>query len=268
MNVIQIVADMTHLLAIMFLIIKIWKTKSCTGISGKSQILFALVCVTRYLDLFCYFVSYYNSILKVVFIVTSWLTVCLIYIKFRTTFNYSDDSFRVEILLIPVGGLALFVNHEFSVLEVLWTFSIYLEAVAIVPQLFMMMKTGKAETINLYYLFAFGLYRALYIVNWIYRYKHEGYWDLIAFTAGCVQTILFCQFFWLYHKKRYGHNYKLENYLHDLSLRELTSVSKWQDPVVLTKSFFPQDNVPLLPEAENEESQIELPEKVIIHSYV
>ncbi|KAI8794674.1 hypothetical protein BgiBS90_005050, partial [Biomphalaria glabrata] len=66
----------------------------------------------------------------------------------------------------------------------------------------------------------------------------------------------------------YGHNYKLENYLHDLSLRELTSVSKWQDPVVLTKSCFPQDNVPLLPEAENEESQIELPEKVIIHSYV
>jgi ER lumen protein retaining receptor len=46
----------------------------------------------------------------------------------------------VELLLIPVAALALLFNHEFSVMEVLWAFSIYLEAVAILPQLFMVSK--------------------------------------------------------------------------------------------------------------------------------
>lgn len=37
----------------------------CTGISGKSQILFALVFTTRYLDLFSNFISIYNTVMKV-----------------------------------------------------------------------------------------------------------------------------------------------------------------------------------------------------------
>ena len=77
-------------------------------------------------------------------------------------------------MLGPCVLLALVVNHEFSIMEILWTFSIYLESVAILPQLFMVSKTGEAESITSHYLFALGSYRALYIVNWIYRYYAEG----------------------------------------------------------------------------------------------
>jgi len=35
------------------------------GISGKSQVLFALVFTTRYLDLFTVFISPYNTVMKV-----------------------------------------------------------------------------------------------------------------------------------------------------------------------------------------------------------
>jgi len=91
-------------------------------------------------------------------------------------------------------------DHTFC-LQILWTFSIYLEAVAILPQLFMISKTGHAETITSHYLFALGSYRALYILNWIYRYNSEGFLDLIAVIAGCVQTILYCDFFYLYITK-------------------------------------------------------------------
>ena len=62
------------------------------------------------------------------------------YVKFRATYDSNHDTFRVELLLIPVAALSLLVNHEFSVMEVLWAFSIYLEAVAILPQLFMVSK--------------------------------------------------------------------------------------------------------------------------------
>ena len=95
-------------------------------------------------------------------------------------------------------------------LQILWTFSIYLEAVAILPQLFMISKTGEAESITSHYLFALGSYRALYILNWIYRFYFEGFFDLIAVVAGCVQTILYCDFFYLYITKG-GYNYHTVN---------------------------------------------------------
>lgn len=80
----------------------------------------------------------------------------------------------------------------------LWTFSIYLESVAIMPQLFMLSKTGEAETITAHYLFALGSYRALYILNWMYRYYVEEFFDPIAIVAGIVQTVLYADFFYLY----------------------------------------------------------------------
>ena len=72
---------------------------------------------------------------------------------------------------------------------------------AILPQLFMVSKTGEAESITSHYLFALGAYRALYILNWIYRYYIEGFYDLIAIIAGVIQTILYCDFFYLYITK-------------------------------------------------------------------
>lgn len=85
--------------------------------------------------------------------------------------------------------------------QILWTFSIYLESVAILPQLFMISKTGEAETITTHYLFFLGLYRALYLINWVWRFYFEGFFDMIAIVAGVVQTILYCDFFYLYVTK-------------------------------------------------------------------
>ncbi|KAH0511860.1 Delphilin [Microtus ochrogaster] len=201
MNIFRLTGDLSHLAAIVILLLKIWKTRSCAGISGKSQLLFALVFTTRYLDLFTSFISLYNTSMKLIYIACSYATVYLIYMKFKATYDGNHDTFRVEFLVVPVGGLSFLVNHDFSPLEILWTFSIYLESVAILPQLFMISKTGEAETITTHYLFFLGLYRALYLVNWIWRFYFEGFFDLIAVVAGVVQTILYCDFFYLYITK-------------------------------------------------------------------
>jgi len=170
MNIFRLTGDLAHLPAIVILLLKIWKSRSCSGISGKSQLLFALTYTTRYLDLFTNFVSVYNTTMKVFFIAASFATIYFMYVKFKATYDANHDTFRIEFLLIPVTILSLVLNHEFAVLEVLWTWSIYLESVAILPQLFMVSKTGEAESITSHYLFALGSYRALYILNWIYRY--------------------------------------------------------------------------------------------------
>ena len=88
------------------------------GLSGKSQILFALVFSTRYLDLVLIFLSVYNTVLKVIYLVCTYATVYLMLVKFKATYDSNHDTFRIEFLLIPVAGLACLVNHEFSVVEV------------------------------------------------------------------------------------------------------------------------------------------------------
>jgi len=170
MNIFRLAGDISHLLAIIILLLKIWSTRSCAGISGKSQLLFALTYTTRYLDLVTNYISLYNSSMKVIFLAASYATLYLMYLRFKATYDHNHDTFRIEFLLIPTVLLSLLINHDFAPLEILWTFSIYLEAVAILPQLFMVSKTGEAESITSHYLFALGSYRALYILNWVYRY--------------------------------------------------------------------------------------------------
>ncbi|XP_003705309.1 ER lumen protein-retaining receptor [Megachile rotundata] len=201
MNIFRLLGDSSHLLAIIILLLKIWKTRSCAGISGKSQILFAFVYTTRYLDLLTTYISSYNTFMKIIFIATSYATVFLMYVKFKATYDHNHDTFRIEFLILPTLVLALLINHEFTVVEILWTFSIYLESVAILPQLFMVSKTGEAESITSHYLFALGSYRGLYLLNWVYRYYAEYHYDLIAIVAGLVQTVLYCDFFYLYITK-------------------------------------------------------------------
>ncbi|KXN65980.1 ER lumen protein retaining receptor, partial [Conidiobolus coronatus NRRL 28638] len=48
MNTFQLIGDITHLLSIVILLLQINVTKSCAGISLKSQVLYFIVFATRY----------------------------------------------------------------------------------------------------------------------------------------------------------------------------------------------------------------------------
>ena len=92
MNIFRLFGDLSHLLAIVLLLLKIWKTRSCAGISGKSQILFLVVFVSRYLDLVTSFISLYNTVMKLFFIGSAAGTVYLMYHKFKVTLNYVNQT--------------------------------------------------------------------------------------------------------------------------------------------------------------------------------
>jgi len=201
MNLFRLLGDLSHLASIFILLHKIQVTRSCRGISFKTQALYVAVFVARYLDLFFRFVSLYNSAMKLFFIGSSVYILYLMKYKYRPTHDPSIDTFKVEYLVGPCVIFALIFNYKFIVSEILWSFSIWLEAVAILPQLFMLQRTGEAETITTHYLAALGAYRALYIPNWIYRYFAEGLVDPIAVTAGIVQTGLYLDFFYVYFTK-------------------------------------------------------------------
>eukprot|EP00958_Prasinococcus_capsulatus_P012066 scaffold1202_cov384-Prasinococcus_capsulatus_cf.AAC.10 len=171
---------MTHLASIVMLLLKIHATRSCAGISLKTQELYALVFMTRYLDLFFSFISVYNTVMKIVFLVTAFTIIW--YVDAHScgcrgsggarltlgsaTYDKDQDTFRYIFLVGPAFVLALLINHEFVLTEILWTFSIYLEAVAILPQLVLLQRTKNVDNLTGNYVFALGAYRALYLVNW------------------------------------------------------------------------------------------------------
>ncbi|KAI8877070.1 ER lumen protein retaining receptor [Backusella circina FSU 941] len=203
MNLFRLSADLTHLASIFILLSKIRSSRSCVGISLKSQILLCVVFVTRYLDIIYKYHSLYNTCMKIVFIGTSFYTIYLMKAKFKATYDQNLDTFRMEYLFLFAAVLSLVLCYEYTPVEILWSFSIWLESVAILPQLFMLQRTGEAETLTTHYIFALGAYRTLYIFNWIYRYYFEDDYkvDWIASIAGLLQTALYSDFFYIYYVK-------------------------------------------------------------------
>ncbi|KAL7105783.1 hypothetical protein ACP275_07G067100 [Erythranthe tilingii] len=212
MNIFRLAGDMTHLASVLVLLLKIHTIKSCAGISLKTQELYAIVFVTRYLDLVTDYISLYNTLMKLIFLGSSFSIVW--YIRrhkiVRRSYDKEHDSFRHYFLILPCLLLALLIHNKFTVKEVMWTFSLYLEAVAILPQLVLLQKTRNIDNLTGQYVFLLGGYRTLYILNWIYRYftePHFVHW--ITWISGLVQTLLYADFFYYYFQS-WKNNVKLE----------------------------------------------------------
>lgn len=160
----------------------------CAGVSLKTQELYAIVFATRYLDIFTDYISLYNTVMKVIFLGSSFSIVW--YIRHhkivRRSYDKDQDTFRHFFLVLPCLLLALVINEKFTFKEVLtwcmfkshfsyrscwcmywrffldmfhqimWTFSIYLEAVAILPQLVLLQRTRNIDNLTGQYVFFLG----------------------------------------------------------------------------------------------------------------
>jgi len=203
MNLFRMAGDLTHLLSFLVLLLKLYSCNSAAGISLKTQEMFLMVFVTRYLDLFTNYVSLYNTTMKVLYIALSGYIVHMIRNKepWSKTNDRSQDAFQhYKFAVAPCFLAACFLNEGFSPLEILWAFSIYLEALAIIPQLVVLQRYGSVDNLAGNYVFLLGAYRAFYIANWIYRAKTEPHYHthLITIISGVVQTALYVDFFYHY----------------------------------------------------------------------
>lgn len=131
----------------------------------------------------------------------------------KASYKKEEDSFRyLEFAVAPCALMALLVHSDFTIIEILWTFSIYLEALAIFPQLILIQRYSNVQNLTANYVFCLGAYRALYLVNWIDRYLTEDSYtsskmQWIVWISGIVQTGLYIDFFYYYiMSKYYGAN--------------------------------------------------------------
>eukprot|EP01038_Epipyxis_sp_PR26KG_P007856 gene7856-10664_t len=136
---------------------------------------------------------------------------------FKTNYEKSHDSFlHFKFAVLPCVIVAVITNYiqGFNIIELFWTFSIYLEALAIVPQLIILQRYREVENLTGHYVFLLGIYRALYILNWIYRSYHEEFYkhNWVVYFCGVVQTGLYIDFFYYYFISKYrGGRFSLPN---------------------------------------------------------
>jgi len=205
-NVFRLMGDFSHIAAFLFLLFRLHGAHSCAGISLRTQELYLAVFLCRYVDLFTNFISMYNTVMKILFIGTTLYIVYMMRITLKESCAPEPEGDKLCMGLIPFCAfLALVLNDHlvsdsyFACFQsFLWAFSIYLEAVAIVPQMTLLKRKKLVENITANYIVALGLYRGLYLVNWGYRFFVDPISStefVIKVAAGLVQTGLYVQFF-------------------------------------------------------------------------
>jgi len=202
-NVIQLVGDTLHLISFIIIIYKIYKDKSCKGVSAKTFEIYLLVFCTRYLDLFMYFISFYNTFMKLLFIGASIFILYLMHFKdpFKSTYDRKNEDSFPHIYLIPFAiVMTLLINKNYSLWGLVWSFSLWLESVAVFPQISIIAKTNGVFTYTAHYLAALGSYRFFYVLLWIYRYIKYGRILWVSIFSGILQVLLYADFFYLYIK--------------------------------------------------------------------
>lgn len=123
LNVFRFAGDLFHVVSILLLLLRLRVTKNANGISIKTQEIYLLVFVTRYLDLFTTFYSLYNTLMKILYLgTTSYIIYMVRYMEpFKTQYEISHDSFlHWKFAVAPCAVVALITNiyQGFNPIEV------------------------------------------------------------------------------------------------------------------------------------------------------
>ena len=136
MNIFRLSGDLFHVISIFVLLLRLRVTKNALGISMKTQELYLLVFVTRYLDLFTSYYGIYNTVMKILYI---FVTAYMIYMvkgtePFKSNYEAAHDSFlHWQFAVAPCVVLALVTTFYqtyaqdtgFSIMEVISSFRIF-----------------------------------------------------------------------------------------------------------------------------------------------
>ena len=197
-NIFRYLGDLCHLLSIIALLFQMVHKKSCHGISLKTHILYLIVFLCRYVNSGFFDPPLYNIVFKIFYILSSIFTIILMKTVLRKSYDRRHDTFNMFIILIVCIPFGYFTSMFKDFDEVLWTYSLWLEAFAIVPQLFMIRRTQRIDVITNHYIFFLGVYRFFYICNWIRKAVVKHKTQYVVWTTGIIQTILYADFIYYY----------------------------------------------------------------------
>lgn len=211
-NIFRYLADISHLVSVCILLYKMLTRKSCNGVSFRTQLLYLVVFVTRYVNHAFFSPPTYNIIFKIFYISSEALICILMITKLKKTYEARHDTFQIQIIMILAAVLAVFTtpytNYYPRFTRRWWyyfffAYSLWVESVAILPQLFLLRRSKKIDVLNIEYIFFLSIYRLFYILNWIYKIVYDtNKTPIVVWITGIIQTVVYSDFIYSYIRMR------------------------------------------------------------------
>ena len=223
----RLFGDIMHAIGVVLFLVIVGVKGNGSGVSLKSQVLYLLVFVARYADLLTSFYSWYNTLMKLFFF-SSTLGIVLILRHVepaKSTYSPSQDSYQHWNLVTYAGIFAMLIHligsgvvdikggsgQEFEVhlehyswMSYFWTFSIVLEPLAMIPQLYIFLKNRLLNMEIRAAIFFVGSYRLFYLFFWIFRARSVTNGSVrhhyLLYICSGLQVATYLDFF-IYHFK-------------------------------------------------------------------
>ncbi|XP_071742428.1 uncharacterized protein [Rutidosis leptorrhynchoides] len=212
-NNLFVARESIHAVGIAVLIYKLATLKTCSGLSLQTQELTALVLAARISCCVDIGFDIHTFLDIAAFVSTAWVIYMMRY-KLYVTYNEHLDKTPKSYLLIPCVIMAAFIHPDSSIplsTKIRWAFAVYLEAILVLPQLWMMQKTQMIETYTALYVFALGVTRFFGAAYWIIRVYESSeaylfllgrgyFWVPMVIVSETVQTFILADFCYYYVK--------------------------------------------------------------------
>lgn len=205
--------------AFLMVFYKIEMTRSCAGVSLKMMECYVVLIFSRLCSIIPYegYLPYDRSgdwlyqTLEALSLLVAGGIVYQCRQRYAATYEADSDTFKHVYLLAPAFVLALLFHpslNAFTPADVAWTFALYLEAVAVLPQLFMFQRQGKVEPFTSHFLAGQALSQAVSFIFWVSSYSElngpqnsfRSYVGLWVIGMQVVQLIVMGDF--IYHYVR------------------------------------------------------------------
>jgi hypothetical protein len=136
--------------------------------------------------------------------------------KYHDTYDSQHDSLDYKYFVFPALAVAFLVHTNLNrnlITDVMWTFSMYLETAAIVPQLVLFhSKRGQIEKYTSHFVALQGLSRLFSLLFWYDTYAElnetqansysllQEYCGYMIIASQVVQLIIMCDYYYFYFK--------------------------------------------------------------------
>jgi ER lumen protein retaining receptor len=201
------------------LMIKVFQTKNVAGISGRAIILQAVsyvlrLCSTTWLKGYIPVDAtgdWLYQFLDVAALLMALQIIRCIFKSHRRTYQEESDTFNARTAVIVCVVLAVLVHPDLNarpVFDTLWTTGLYIDVIAMIPQLWMMSKTrGGIEALNCHFVGATAVSRCVNLIFWFHGFVElaplDGSFNLagwVIIMAHVIQSLLLCDFLFVYVK--------------------------------------------------------------------
>jgi len=203
-------------LSFVLLQIQIWGSRSVAGISGKALIMHAtkLCCrlsSTLWLDGYLPVDKsgdwIYQAVDVLSLVVVLRLLFC-VHVSHKGSYQAAEDTLNVQNLIVGAFILAVFIHpsqNSFAPFDIMWAAHLYIDALAMVPQLWMVSKAGgQVRELTAHYIAATLLSNLLSLYFWFLAseelHKTSMIPALAVHGAHAVQVLLLLDFGYFYCK--------------------------------------------------------------------